>query len=344
VSRVRDRAREHAAEHDAGGASLSAQGKDNKAESDKLFNEGIALFNNKDYVAAHQHFSDAYGKYPSPSSLFNMARTELLLDRCPDSISHYRAYLALPDNPKITETNRSNARQDMATCIAKVGRLNVKAPPGTTVSIDGTAALWVEGEPIDVPPGSHDVQLKNALGAKTRKVDAPAGKVTFVEWEDPVSTVTNPPTNTTPETNPNTTTPPTNPPGNTTPPPPTPVNNTPKWIAGGALAGVGVIGLVLGGVFYGMNQSAKSDVDSKASSGACINPSSAACSDLLSARDSQDTYKTLSAVTLIGGGVFLAAGAGVLIWAALSPRSKPANALRLSPYYAGTSFGLTGEF
>lgn len=72
----------------------NAQGKDNKAESDKLFNEGISLFNNKDYGAAHQKFSDAYAKFPSPSSLFNMARTELLLDKCPDSISHYRAYLA----------------------------------------------------------------------------------------------------------------------------------------------------------------------------------------------------------------------------------------------------------
>jgi|GEM_PF-3832847 len=72
----------------------NAQGKDNKAESDKLFNEGISLFNNKDCGAAHQKFSDAYAKFPSPSSLFNMARTELLLDKCPDSISHYRAYLA----------------------------------------------------------------------------------------------------------------------------------------------------------------------------------------------------------------------------------------------------------
>ena len=81
--------------------------------------------------------------------------------------------------------------------MAKVGRLNVKAPSGTSVWVDGVAAQWVEGEPIDVSPGAHDVQLKNAIGAKTRKVDAPAGQVTFVEWEDPtgVVPVTNNPTN-----------------------------------------------------------------------------------------------------------------------------------------------------
>ena len=85
----------------------------------------------------------------------------------------------------------------MASCMAKVGRLNVKAPSGTSVWVDGVAAQWVEGEPIDVSPGAHDVQLKNAIGAKTRKVDAPAGQVTFVEWEDPtgVVPVTNNPTN-----------------------------------------------------------------------------------------------------------------------------------------------------
>jgi hypothetical protein len=312
-------------------AVANAQGKDNKAESDKLFNEGIALFNNKDYVAAHQHFSDAYGKYPSPSSLFNMARTELLLDKCPDSISHYRAYLALPDNPKITETNRSNARQDMATCIAKVGRLNVKAPPGTTVSIDGTAALWVEGEPIDVPPGSHDVQLKNALGAKTRKVDAPAGKVTFVEWEDPVSTVTNPPTNTTPETNPNTTTPTTTNPTQDPNPPVEPEKPGPaRWIVGGTLIGLGVVGLGLGVGMSVASQSTSDDAAGLFRPGICHNASSAACTTYSDKLSSGATQSTVAYVGYIGGAVLVVGGVAALV---LWPKSKPAVA-SLQPIFA----------
>ncbi len=311
-------------------AVANAQGKDNKAESDKLFNEGITLFNNKDYVTARQKFSDAYGKFPSPSSLFNLARTEQLLDKCPDSISHYRAYLALPDNPRITEQNRANARQDMASCMAKVGRLNVKAPSGTSVWIDGVAAQWVEGEPIDVSPGAHDLQLKNAIGTKTRRVDAPAGQVTFVEWEDPSVPVTN-------TTNPNTA-PIINPTQNLNPNPPA-TTSPARWIAGGALIGVGVVGLGIGLGMSLASQSSNDEATLLAKPGLCGTPTSAGCvaySDKLSTASSQSG---VAYVGYIAGGVLTVAGViALLVW----PKAKHETAFApiVTPGFAGASWSL----
>ena len=316
--------------------SAIAQPKDNKAESDKAFFEGLKLVESKDYVGARAKFADAYAKFPSPNSLLNMASTEQLLGQCIDALGHFKAYLALPENPRITPDRKELARQGIASCTSLVARINVKAPTGTAVSVDGANVKWVEGDAIDVLPGKHTVDLKQGTETKTRKVDSAAGIVGFVEWDDPAAT--HEPA--IPRQNDHGVDPTTAPSMATT----TPVNNTPKWIAGGTLAGVGVVGLVVGGVFYGLNQSAKSDVDSKAANGACINPMSSSCADLANSRDQVNTDKTLSTIGFISGGVLLAGGVAVLVWAALSLKTTLRTSSALVPYFVGTSLGLKGEF
>ena len=109
--------------------SAIAQPKDNKAESDKAFFEGLKLVESKDYVGARAKFADAYAKFPSPNSLLNMASTEQLLGQCIDALGHFKAYLALPENPRITPDRKELARQGIASCTSLVARINVKAPP-----------------------------------------------------------------------------------------------------------------------------------------------------------------------------------------------------------------------
>jgi len=82
---------------------------DNKAESDKLFGEGLHLFAQKDFAHARMKFAEAYSKYPSPNSLLNLARSEQLSGECLDAITHYRAYIALPENPRISSFDRGSA-------------------------------------------------------------------------------------------------------------------------------------------------------------------------------------------------------------------------------------------
>ena len=166
-------------------ASTRAMAADNKAESDKLFAEGLALFAKKDFVTARQKFAEAYAKYPSPNSLLNLARSEQLSDHCVDAIAHYRAYIALPENPRVSVRDRDSARTKLGECVAKVGRIRVDAPSSARVSIDGNAVIWTPGEPIDVEPGVHRVDLAVATDSKTRSVNATAGEVATATWEDP---------------------------------------------------------------------------------------------------------------------------------------------------------------
>jgi hypothetical protein len=158
---------------------------DNKADSDRLFGQGLRLFEQKDFAGARQKFADAYAKYPSPNSLLNLARSEQLSSHCIDAIAHYRAYIALPDNPRISVGDRGSARIKLTECLSKIGRVQVDAPTRAHVTIDGFAVSWHPGETLDVTPGEHKVEVSVDGATKTRTATATEGQVASVQWDDP---------------------------------------------------------------------------------------------------------------------------------------------------------------
>jgi len=181
-------------------ASATAFANDNKADSDKLFGEGLQLFAQKDFVHARSKFAEAYAKYPSPNSLLNLARSEQLSGECVDAVAHYRAYIALPENPRISTGDRGSAGIKLNECLAKIGRIQVTAPRGAHVSIDGLAVVWNSGESVDVTPGTHRVDISYENLTKSRTTAPGEGEVTSVQWEDPPPPP--PPTPPTPEQKP----------------------------------------------------------------------------------------------------------------------------------------------
>jgi hypothetical protein len=158
---------------------------DNKVESDKLFGEGLQLFTQKDYNHARMKFAEAYSKYPSPNSLLNLARAEQLMGECVDAVLHYRAYIALPENPRISSFDRGSATIKLNECLAKIGRVQVNAPRGAHVTIDGLARVWTPGEPLDVPAGTHRIDIAFENLTKSRTTSPGEGEVTSVTWEEP---------------------------------------------------------------------------------------------------------------------------------------------------------------
>jgi hypothetical protein len=167
------------------GASTVALAGDNKAESDKLFGEGLNLFTQKDYNHARMKFAEAYSKYPSPNSLLNLARAEQLMGECVDAVLHYRAYIALPENPRISSFDRGSATIKLNECLAKIGRVQVTAPRGAHVTVDGLARVWTPGEPLDVPAGQHRIDISFENLTKSRTTSPGEGEVTNVTWEEP---------------------------------------------------------------------------------------------------------------------------------------------------------------
>lgn len=104
---------------------------DDVAEASRLFTEGLARSEKKDYEGARAKFAEAYTKFPSPNALLNLARAEQLSEHPLEAIGHYRSYIALPENPRVTARDRETARSALDECVAKVGRIDVKAPHGT---------------------------------------------------------------------------------------------------------------------------------------------------------------------------------------------------------------------
>ncbi len=158
---------------------------DNKAESDRLFGEGLQMFAQKDFNHARMKFAEAYSKYPSPNSLLNLARAEQLMGECVDAVLHYRAYIALPENPRISSFDRGSATIKLNECLAKIARVQVNAPRGAHVTVDGLARVGPPGEPLDVPAGQHRIDISFENLTKSRTTSPGEGEVTNVAWEDP---------------------------------------------------------------------------------------------------------------------------------------------------------------
>ncbi|HEX4475763.1 MAG TPA: hypothetical protein VH142_11840, partial [Polyangiaceae bacterium] len=264
-------------------ATSTATAQDNRAESDRLFNEGIALYGKKDFDGARGKFADAYAKFPSPNALFNLARTEQLLGRCSLALPHYRAYVALPENPRITAQNRVEARQRTEECLKTIGRVQIHAPAAVNVSVDGRPMPWEPGDVLEVSPGAHVVTLQSGTDSKRRETQCDGGQVVTISWDDEKVIVSN---------------------GNQ---PPKTESYRPAlgWILPGVVGGVGLVGLGLGVGFGVVSSNAASDAKASASPGICANPSAPACQTYRGHASDANSAAIVSIVGYVGGGVLL---------------------------------------
>lgn len=227
------------------------------------------------------------------------------------------------------------ACRDIATASeARVARLTVTvpspAPPGLTVRV-GTSelapALW--GIAYPVAPGATTVDATApGMAPFHREVTTTAGQsatVAIALVAAPAAAVT-------------TAAPPIAP--QPLPTPPSPAARGPgagPWI----VAGVGVAGLALAGVFYGMALGARADRDAACQAGVGCDPS---------AQSHDDAYARDLTLTNVALGVGAAAVVGGAVWyfvgRAGAPPARATASLRwtVSPSPAGASVGLQGAF
>ena len=293
-------------------AASSANAQDNRAESDRLFNEGIALYGKKDFEGARGKFADAYAKFPSPNALFNLARTEQLLGRCSLALPHYRAYVALPENPRITAQNRIEAKQRTEECNKTIGRVQIHAPPAVNVSVDGRPMPWEPGDVLEIVPGAHVVNLQMGADSKRRETQCDAGQVVTISWDDEKVIVSG--GGGTPEPKTRTVT-------SAVPPTPTIV-----------FLGLGAASLGLG-IGFALDSQSKQSTGEK--TGPCAGPGDPSCAAVESMRSAQATSAALSIAFYIGAGVLAATG---IVWWIVAPRKTIEVIPTVSPTGAGILF------
>jgi len=290
-------------------------------EAQARFKEGLDLADAGNQEAARLKFQQAWSVYKSAAVLYNLARSEQLTGHDIEAFQHFREFLKTGPDPKITAEHRKKAEDNVTALAAKLGQIDVTAPPNARVTVDGQVAPEAVREPVPVSPGRHVVEATFEGRIKSITVECGAGATTKARIEF--------------ETNGNG--------GNnrTTEPPPVVEERTSssRYIVPGVIGGVGLVGIGVGVVFALSSQSAKDDEDALRKPGICTNTTSPECQALDDKRSSVTTKGTIATVGYVAGGVLLAAAVVTyLVW----PSSKvtvTGDANR-----NGGTMGLTGSF
>jgi hypothetical protein len=285
----------------------------------------------------------------TPPILFNLARTEQLTGRPLAAAEHFRAYLALPEHPRITSELRAKAQEYLTAVNAQLGHLKLDAPADATVTVDGKRAE--PGATIEVVPGLRKVAGRRGEDTASLELVAPAGTVTVAHLIFSASPGVVPPVVVPPV--------PLMHPEVAPPPPPVEPVKEPYWTgrrtAGVVISGVGVVGLVLGGVFGGERGGDTTSANNARShivgapgvppGSLCFNApmSSTSCSALSSALSSNNNAAQLEESFLIGGGVLLAIGLVTTFWPSSGAEPPmPALAPMTGPHLGGLQW--SGSF
>lgn len=319
---------------------------DAQQRSVALFKEGVALGKAGDYVRAEVAFRTSYLLVPSASTLRNWALTEMKLGKMVSALGHLK--LAM-QSPTLSAEQHAIVQQNLADAYAATGHIDIKTTDGASVAVDGEL---VEGTapfsaPVDVAPGSRQVEARLGSEAAHAEVDAKPGRVVEVNvpllLSAPVS-ISHP--------------------GTTGAAPVSELRSTPAGAVGGqgqegtrswwttphtvgvGLAAAAAVGLGLGFYFEAAANQTASDANTlrAALMGQCTGPQ--ASSDCASLRDKIDTVHQEEIAKWTAIGVGAAAGLGaVALLVLVSPGSAVSTgSVRWTPLLGPQSSGVAGSF
>jgi tetratricopeptide (TPR) repeat protein len=144
---------------------VRAQEKDAVTEmARRRFQEGVKFFDQKRYEEARGAFLQAFALKRHPALLLNLAQSEIRSGHPAEAARHFAAYLR--EAPNASQVERSEAEKGLREARAKLGRVQITAPPGAEVLVDGESVGQAPiGDPVDVTPGTHTIEARS--GGKT---------------------------------------------------------------------------------------------------------------------------------------------------------------------------------
>jgi hypothetical protein len=331
----------------AGLSATPAQASDSNAQerSVTLFREGVAAGKAGDYGRAEVAFRVSYLLAASPSTLRNLALTEMKLGKMVEALGHLKSALK---SPTWTAEQRAIVQQNLDDAYAATGHLALKTSPGARVAVDGVlvdAAAPLD-TPVDVMPGTRQIEAR--LGVQTAHVEVDAVPGRIVEVDVPIAS-SGQEVAVAPAAS-----------GPIVPPKPErprsgvvleqPLGTTSWWTTPHAvavgLAGTAAVGVGFGIYFAAASQSAASDANALRAGipGECAaGASSAACRAL---SDKIDTVRQEEALKWVGFGVGAAAGVGAAVLLLVSGRdlSVRTGGVRWTPMLSPGVSGVGGSF
>lgn len=272
---------------------------------------------------ARMKYLQALSLYRSHSTLLNLAVVEVELGKYDEALLHLRGFVA---HPKASPEKVALVKKEMLPdLLSRTGHLEVKAPGGAVVKVDGKEWGKAPLETIDVMPGKHVV----AAGERSSEVSVKGGESRVVDLQPPAPAPTASASST---------------PGPFTPPPRDDEKpGAGRWILPVAVGVVGLGGIGLGVGFGAASRSSKDEAAALRTStpGACAQRESAACVAASEARDRQKTEAILSAVGYGVGGVALVASAYLFYRAASAKGERRAF---VAPHVGSQGAGISTVF
>jgi hypothetical protein len=140
------------------------------------FKEGVEFYDKAQYEQARAAFLQAYALKKHPAVLLNLAWSCLKSGHALEAEKYFRQFLA--EGKDITEKQRADANDGLNQSRSKIGRIEVVAPAGTEVTIDGDRAGTAPlGDPLPVEPGAHTLTFKGPDSAtETQSVTVLGGE------------------------------------------------------------------------------------------------------------------------------------------------------------------------
>ena len=140
------------------------------------FKEGVEFYDKFQYEQARAAFLQAYALKKHPTVLLNLAWSCLKSGHSLEAERYFKQFLS--ESKDITDKQRGDANDGLNQAHGKIGRIEVSAPAGTEITIDGdrvgSAPL---ADAVAVEPGAHTLTGKGADSAtETQSVTVLGGE------------------------------------------------------------------------------------------------------------------------------------------------------------------------
>jgi tetratricopeptide (TPR) repeat protein len=155
-----------AAEHEEGAPAESFD--ERQVQAGAEFAEGLAAYRRGDFVAAAEHFQNAYLALPHPAPLFNLARSWEGANEISRALEAYERYLV--EAP--TAPDRNEVVERIAMLRARPAQVFISSePPGARVFLDDDPSPQPGITPMVVrlPPGPHVLVLEREGHARIQR-------------------------------------------------------------------------------------------------------------------------------------------------------------------------------
>jgi len=324
--------------------SAAAQSEDPTTKAARArFQEGVDFYDKAQFDNARAAFLQAYALKKHPAVLLNLAQSSLRSNRPLEASRYFQQFLR--ESTNLSAQQRDTANNGLNEARGKLGRVDVAAPPGTEIAVDGERVGTTPlAEAVDVEPGTHVVKARLSDGKEEQQsVTVAAGQRTSTKFAAPAATVLAPvalPAATPPPpTEAPTTAAPTEPPLGASVRPDAPHRGlfapprsmAPVWIGLGA----GVVGAGVAVTFFILKQQAQDNATSVETEiikegggrGTCASNGparfSVACKVLAENNAAVNTDATVANIGIAVGAVGLATAVG---WYLFAPKEEAAPA------------------